>query len=670
MNAPPRRRAAVFLLIPLALFALNVWICWRLFFVAYLAQYGSVEPLFFALARHIRDHWPHLGWWPNWYCGMPFQYTYQPLLHYGVALISAASGWDAARSFHVAAGLAYSLGPVALYGLVLRLSNRTGVAAATALLYSLWSPSAALIGAIARDIGSPWNARRLHTTVGYGDGPYMAGLTLLPVAILLADWAIERRGVWRYILAGLAMIAVVLTNIPAALSLAMALAALILTADSGLRIRTALSIAGMSIAGYLLVCFWLPWSALSLMLANTQRMQPSGRFDPQKAVWYAAFALSTLVASWILARLRYPRYVRFAAVFTLITSAIVLGSAWFHVDLVAQPTRFHLVMEMAIAMLLAAALAPLIALHRTIRWVGIAAAVILCVIQAVHYRAFARRIIHPADAGSRSEYKISRWFDQNARGARVLAPGSVAFWLNSITSTPQMKGCCDQNELFPGPRIAYYEFGGDVGAAPERAAEISLVWLRTLGVRYVAMCGPGSTEPFHDILHPAKFDGVLPLRWRDGGDSIFEIPVHSPSLAHVIAPSARIAKMPENGLDIGPLEPYVAALEDPARPAAEFRWTTTSTAEIHAMVPRGDIVSLQVPYHAGWRALSSGHPVPLSKDALGLMVLTPDCNGPCAISLTFNEAGEAIILNLVSTAAWLTAILAIYFQQRRARGNP
>lgn len=639
-----------------------MWICWRIFFIEYLAYYGSIEPLFFALARHIRDHWPHLGWWRYWYCGMPFEYTYQPLLHYVVAILSACSGWDVARAFHVAIGLGYSLGPVSLYFLSLRLSRRTDIAAVAALLYSLWSPSAALMPAVAADVGGLWNARRLQTTVVYADGPHMAGLTLLPLAILLIDWAIARRGAWAFIVSSLVLMAVMLTNIPATISLAMALAALVLTSRR-FRVRTGFSIAGMLLFGYSLACFWMPWSALWQTFTNAQRMAASVSLGPKNsAFWVPAIVVIalTLAVAWLAERLRWPRYASFAAVFAVITAQVVLGAAWLHIDLIPQAARFHLVMEMAIAMLVAACLVPLFALYPTTRWIGVGVALMFCVIQVFHYRAFARHLIQAADLSTRSEYRIARWFDEHAGGARVLVPGSVAFWLNSLTDTPQMKGCCDQNELFAAPRIAYYEFGGDFGVNEGHAAEVSLAWLRTLGIRYVAMCGPGSTEAYHDIVHPSKFDGVLPLRWREGGDSIFEIPVRANSLAHAIPPAARIARMPENGLDIAPLLPYVAAIENPSCPRTEFRWATMTTAEIRGFVPEGHLVSVQIPYHPGWQASSLGHPIPVSKDALGMMILAPNCNGLCSISLEFSGGREAVIQKLISFAAWTTAVLAIF----------
>src|ERR1035441_2184719 len=132
-----RHATAIRLSAAAVLFALNLWICWRLLFIEYLPHFVSIEPLFFALAKAIRSDWPHLGWWRQWYCGMPFTYTYQPLLHYVVAAVSAVTGLSVARAFHVVIAVGYSLGPVSVCALMLRLSRRMDVSFTAGFLCSL-----------------------------------------------------------------------------------------------------------------------------------------------------------------------------------------------------------------------------------------------------------------------------------------------------------------------------------------------------------------------------------------------------------------------------------------------------------------------------------------------------------------------------------------------------
>src|ERR1035438_9124700 len=78
---PTDRRLWRVLIPSLVLFGLNALICAPLYRVEYLDQMSSVEGVFIALARYMRDHAGDLYWCPLWFGGMPFQNTYPPLLH-------------------------------------------------------------------------------------------------------------------------------------------------------------------------------------------------------------------------------------------------------------------------------------------------------------------------------------------------------------------------------------------------------------------------------------------------------------------------------------------------------------------------------------------------------------------------------------------------------------
>ena len=174
---------------------------WRLFWIDYLIHMQSVEGAFVSIVRYTREHWPHLGWWPLWYCGMPFANTYQPLLHTVAAAVSGAVGRErrAGVSHRVRAGVRAGTGGVVCACDAADGTPRSGLRRQVSS-YSLCSPSALLMPAIARDLGTLFGARRLHAAVVYGDSPNVAALTLLPLALLAIDRAL-RPGVLRLLLA-------------------------------------------------------------------------------------------------------------------------------------------------------------------------------------------------------------------------------------------------------------------------------------------------------------------------------------------------------------------------------------------------------------------------------------------------------------------------------------
>ena len=189
----------------------------------------------------------------------------------------------------------------------------------------------------------------------------------------------------------------------------------------------------------------------------------------------------------------------------------------------------------------------------------------------VKFRKFAKLQTRPIDITRTDEYKMAKWFDTHMGGRRVFAPGNVSLWMNMFTETPQVAGCCDQGMPSNEYRVSTYVIytGQNAGA---RDAEISTIWMKAYGADAVGVTGPKSTEVFHPYWNPHKFDGVLPVLWRDGDNVVYDLQRRSQSLAHVITREQMIRQAPENGLQIEPLIPYVTAIEAPNAARAEFQW--------------------------------------------------------------------------------------------------
>ncbi len=172
----------------------------------------SIEGAFIGLARYIRDHFPDLNWMPLWYGGIPFPDCYPPLLHAVVAAVSGLGRIDAGLAYHAVTATLYSLGPVALYWAARRLGAERLPAFLASLGYSLLSPSVWLSPDLRNDIGGWFAPCRLDNMARYGEGPHIASLTLLPLALGCLHIALQRRRPAFYFAAALAMAAVALTN--------------------------------------------------------------------------------------------------------------------------------------------------------------------------------------------------------------------------------------------------------------------------------------------------------------------------------------------------------------------------------------------------------------------------------------------------------------------------
>jgi hypothetical protein len=650
-----RLRRPLVLLCALALATVNLIVAAPLFGVEYSAYNGSIEGTFIAIARVMAQHPGDWKWWPLWNAGMPFENAYLPLLHWMVAAFSVATGFSAARSFHIVTAGIYAFSAVAVFWMALELSRRLAASFIAGLAYSCLSASALLVPAIRADAGGALNPHRLHILVYWGEAPHTLALALLPVAIVCFVRALTTNAVKWKILAGVLAAAVVLSNAFGIVALGAALLCWLLAFRPQPWWKAPLTVAAIGVASY---CWIAPWMSASMIRAIRTNPTAGGDFRYSAAWW---IALGGYVLLWfVLRRARPAAYVQFFALFAYVPTAIV--AAWYAwgAALIPQPSRYQLEMDLALPLAVVFGGAALLdRLPRRVRATVAAAVTLGLALVTLHSVSYARGLIRSVEPARLSEYKIAKWLDRNRHGERAYIPGSSSFLYNVFTDNPQFQGGHIQfatNRFIPG---AVYQIQSGTNAG------VSVQWLKAFGTRAIAVAGPNSTDAYKAFGDPRKFDGVLPLLWREGDDAIYEVPGRPASLAHVIPAAAVVKRAPIHGLDIAPVTPYVAALEDPRYPLATFQWKGMSEAEIRAAVERGQAISVQVTYDAGWEAYANGRRQPIREDGIGLMVIEPDCHGPCEVSLRYTGGKESVVTRAMSLGAMLVALSFWLFNAAR-----
>jgi len=646
----------------LILFATNAWICRELFRIEYLRYLDSIEGAYIGLARWILEHPFDWSWFPLWYNGIPFQDTYPPLLHFLVALAAGLSGASPALSYHAVTALLYCLGPVTLFWFACRLSGERWTSFYAALFYSVVSPAALLVPEIAADMGSAFGARRLHALVRYGEGPHIAAMTLLPVALMALDRALSKRRPVPVCTAVIALAAVALTNWLGAFALAVAVLAYLLAKWDDGWFMTGLWAAGIGLLAYAMASPWIPPSTIATIRRNAQFTV--GRY-PLGIVQFTGILVLLLVilGVWLLLRRTGAnRLLQFSVLFFLPVGSMTLLWYWAGVYVMPQPSRYHLEMEMAIALLLAAAARPIGRLPRLWRTGVAVACLVILLIPLGHSREFARWLIKPVAIEKAVQYEISRWLDSNLSGRRVFVTGSVRYWLNAFADNPQFGGGFDQG--MRNPEIPHVNYGITFNGKDDAARAV--LWLRAYAVDAVVVSGTAGRDPLKDFKHPDKFAGLLPELWRDGDDVIYGVPRRSSSLARVVR-AADIVSGPLDHpyLDTGALEHFDHALADVNLPAADFGWVRPGEAVISAYLNRSQLLSVAVSYDPGWYATVNGKECPLQKDALGLIVVKPGCDGPCRVRLVYDGGLEMTLARSASAIAFLVPLL-LWLRRRRS----
>ena len=172
-------------------------------------------------------------------------------------------------------------------------------------------------------------------------------------------------------------------------------------------------------------------------------------------------------------RAGFPWRLQFALFFAALTCLITLTSAWYGKSIVPQPMRYHLEMEMALAMLAAVATYEVFKHRPRAAMVAGVVLTILLVAPVKTVRRYARAVITTIDISKTSEWKTAEWLNQNWSGERVMVPGSTSFWLTAFSDVPEMDGGFDQGITDRELPVATY--GLTAMAGPEWAEYSVLV---------------------------------------------------------------------------------------------------------------------------------------------------------------------------------------------------
>jgi hypothetical protein len=630
----------------------NAYICRDLFFTEYTGHMNSIQGLWISMARLAGEQWYRPAWWPYQDAGMPFEHLYMPLVPAATALYAAAGHVSASRAFNGITGILYCLGPLTMFLMAWRLTLAPGYSFWAALAYSLTSPARALIHDPNFNPAFLWTSRRLYTMTVWDDVPHAAALVLLPVAVLLLCFTLERRRPVWYILTILAIALTVAASVFGAIAMLMALVCLFSALPrkrlAGNVVRTVV----IGFVAYCLICPFLPPSLIGAIRANQQHFSEDqwsvGSLTALSAVilgWAVVWRLLCRVSEWPL---------RFFVLFAYLASAIPLLGAYANRHFLPQAGRYQPEMEIGLALAFVFLLRP--AIGRLPRGVKAGLALLALSIaaeQMVSHRHYAKSVVWPVDITRSIEYRVAHWVDANIPGRRVMVPGSIAQWFNVFSDSPQLSG----GSYSTTPNWHQQEAVNEIltGKGPGAGAR-ALLWLKAFGVQAVAVTGPGSKEFWGPFADPQKFEGLLPVLWREDGVTIYQVPQRTASLAHVIPPAA-IAQ-PKT------LAAYAAALDDASLPAAEMRWANAHEFRVSSRMQPAQVISVQTGYHPGWRANVSGREVDVGRDGLGLLVIHPNCNGPCEVDVTYAGGFEYKLCRALSAMAAMGLLAYLLFRLR------
>jgi hypothetical protein len=480
---------------------LNAYVIRHVCFIEFTGKTNAMHGFWVAIAR-LAENWWLPSWWPYWYGGMPFEYAYAPLVPGLTAIVAKVASVPHGQAFHIVAALAFCLGPVAVFALAWQWCGRISWSFFAAIVYSLSAPT----NLLAPDGAFHWmgvaDARRAYVTFTWDEAPHQMALSF---ACGAAAMLLRRKVVSSALLAALAGLAS-----PFGLT-AFALLSLCTVAVAG---GWRLTAASGAIA-YCLLCPYLPPSLIGVIGVNAQQFQESawgvGSWVSLAVVTAGAAAL------WRGSRASRPE-LRFALILSWVPIAMAILHQRWNLHFLPQAGRYKAEAEVGLALLFSFAAAR--AVNRLPRHFAVALACIGIVIaarQTVEHRRFSRRELQVADVTRSIEYRVARWLEANRPSAYVMAPGSIAQWMNAFSRVRQFSG--GSFPTAPDPEQQRALFGQF-----QCTFDDCLATLRAYGVDTLVVSGPRSREFWKPYRDASIFEGRLPLLWREEDVSIYDVP--------------------------------------------------------------------------------------------------------------------------------------------------
>lgn len=635
------------------LVVMNATICGRVFSAEWSGHMNAMHGPWISLARLQPLEWVRGSWWPYWGAGGPLEYTYAPLVPILTALIAKAVGISVPHAYNMLSGCVYCLGPLTLFELARRVTGKAGLSLVAGGIYSLLSLTEVVLP---EGVFHFWDARRFYVAFVWDEVPHLTAITIFPVAVLLLALALKDRKPVTYAFAVFAMAFLMAASAFGCVLAAIAFLTVPLAVHGRLRLSHIVLAFSICAGGYLLVSPFVSPSLLQTIRSNSA-FNGEGRWSVTDLPVAIAFVFAYFLLWRACARYVQDWGLRLFVLLAFVTTSIPAVAFFFGVHLLPQPMRYKVEMEWSMALLIPfAARAVVERSPRAVRFVLAGGLICGALFQFAAFRRYAAQHLQTADVTHTIEWKVARWAERNLSGQRLFMSGSLGQWLNVFTDMHQLTGQPYTTALNQVQQIALYTIftGQNAGTAD---ADTSILWLRAFGVGAIAVPGSRSPEYWKPFANPGKFEGKLPVLWKEQDTTIYGIPNVS-SLAHVIGEESVVSRRPIHGLDVHELRRYVSALDYPGRPAAKLRWDSRERAVVTTVASPGDSLSVQINYHSGWHARVLGRERPIARDGLGLMVIRPDCQGPCEVELSYERDLEKTAC-LALSGCMLLACLAV-----------
>lgn len=483
--------------------------------------------------------------------------------------------------------------------------------------------------------------------------------TLVALALL---HSLRRPSFKHYLLTSLTIAAVALTNLIALYSVALIMVIILVSEALKGEVLKKIRITLICITiSYGLAAFWYDWSfikaSISFGIASSGGYVITGLNFIELGLIFTALLLGLILYFKKEEQDRFIVYAWTSLFFIIVAVWYFLGT-----PLAPQPGRYVPELNSGVSILLAIAIVQVIdRFARNVQpmvrrvWKPLTFAMITVVVLTLPFTKFTWEITQPnQNIESAPEYKVARWFEDNADGQRVFATGTVGFWLNVFTDVLQLRGSSDQGSTNPWwIHVAYELDNGNDG-------RLGVQWCKALSIKYVLVIYQNADTPYHDSVFPDKFEDILPLRYSYRGFGVFEVPLNHSELVQTIDVSGGQHFIEIKGVsDVEGLSSYVTLVESTSAAMCKYWFEGVDRLRVSIVNATEETsILVKMTFDERWKGYIEGREVAVTEIGPSFMLLSPMRLGSYELELV---CGQTIGEIAGVTISIITVILILGF---------
>ncbi len=655
-----------------ALIILQGILIYPLFFDGYSRFVENIEAAHLSNAGYILNHFGE-KWNSLWYNGFPTHLTYPPVMPNLVALVTYLTKLNLTHVYRIITAIFLMLTPVSVYMLAKYLTKRKTTAFLASVFYILLPSVAYLfIPQLAMHIPLAGYAPfRLITFAQYGEGPHLASVFFLPLALMYFIKSYRQPDVKNYILAAIFTALTMLTNLFGGVALLMLFAIVVLG-------KLAIYVFTFSIKRLLVVgALSYALTAFAFDLGFVQSIIQSSYIHPENSIHLPPFLVIFVVMMFGI--LPIALLVRgkmmgndenfkwfLAIVWTLVF--LTIPTVYYHSGyaLMSQPNRYLPELQIGFSIFTAMLVTVWWDLYPanedkmsfTKKTVSIIATFVVLTLISYSYISKPYYLINPQPMDVTYEYKIAEYLDENIdkeSGERTYLTGTPAFWLTAFYDVPQIRGSADNAQSNPWWADISYQInqGED--------AQVAKDWLNILNVKNILINYPESGTHYVDFENYDRYINYKEVaKFADGGFQLLEVPDSNLSLFSIINRNDdNFTKTITDKRDFDGIHKFANMIRSVDNSKLEYSIDSQSNYTFKSEnIVENDAILFKMNYDPRWKAVDQdGKNVKLESVGPNFVMATPNNTGTVEIKFSIQTIWTEYLGILMTLGAIIFIII-------------